>query len=45
VKVGHCQVNYKQPPRSKQFDGGFAFAQNAYRCTTNRKILSIAVSV
>jgi hypothetical protein len=25
VKVGHCQVNYNHSPRSKQFDGGFAF--------------------
>jgi hypothetical protein len=27
VKVGHCQVNYNHPPRTKKLDGGFAFAQ------------------
>jgi hypothetical protein len=28
VKVGHCQVNYNHPPRTKKLAGGFAFAQS-----------------
>jgi hypothetical protein len=28
VKVGHCQVNYNHPPRTKKLDGGFAFVNN-----------------
>jgi plasmid stability protein len=28
VKVGHCQVNYNHPPRTKKLAGGFAFAES-----------------